>query len=294
MRIRGAAEHRHRLSRLNLQVNGNRVDFMAARNVPFPIARARLLSIMAYLTILVAGCKSPVRPLPADVPTAPPPAVAAPVTSPLPAIRYTIQVGAFSSLGRAARYAERMKSAGLDAYYFVDSDGLYKVRFERFDDKATARRRALALQARGVIPDFFIIHPGPAGNRTAPHERLQKSLVQTAHRFIGVPYRWGGASAGSGFDCSGLTMTVYRLNGLELPRNAYSQYRAGTPVVREGLMPGDLVFFATGRSSRISHVGIYIGGGRFIHAPGRGKRIRTAALSNGYFSPRYKGARRYY
>ena len=213
---------------------------------------------------------------------------------PLPAIQFTIQVGAFSTVGRAARYAERMKSAGLDAYYFIDTDGLYKVRFERFGTKEAARNRALALQTRGLISDYFIIRPRPTGGRTDPEKHLQESIVETARRFIGIPYRWGGASVSNGFDCSGLTMTVYRLNGLELPRNAYSQYLAGISIGRNALAPGDLVFFATGRSSRISHVGIYVGSGRFIHAPGRGKRIRTAALSNSYFHPRYKGARRYY
>ena len=276
-----------------MKFNGSNIDCMVARKAPFRTIHLRLLLSLSCTAIMFFGCKSPVQPIQAKVPTAPLPNMST-VVSPLPAIQFTIQVGAFSTIGRAARYAEHMKSNGLDAYYFIDTDGLYKVRFERFDEKEAARERALALQARGLISDFFIIRPGPAGSRIDPHERLQESLVQTARRFIGIPYRWGGESASIGFDCSGLTMTVYRLNGLELPRNAYSQYHAGTPVKRNDLVPGDLVFFATGRSSRISHVGIYVGEERFIHAPGRGKRIRTAALSNGYFRPRYKGARRYY
>jgi cell wall-associated NlpC family hydrolase len=89
-------------------------------------------------------------------------------------------------------------------------------------------------------------------------------------------------------------MTVYRLNGLELPRRAIAQYRTGEPVARQSLREGDLVFFATGRRGQVSHVGIYAGQGKFIHAPGRGKSIRTASLDNGYFRSRYKGARRYF
>ncbi len=208
----------------------------------------------------------------------------------LPTIAYTIQVGAFSTVERAARYAEHLAAAGLDAFHFIDRDGLSKVRFERFDSKAAARRRAQSLKARGLIEDFYIVRPG----RTTGRGAREEDLVRTARRFIGSPYRWGGTSARRGFDCSGLAMTVYRLNGYELPRSAAAQHGAGTPVARRDVRPGDLVFFATGRTGRVSHVGIYTGGGNFIHAPGRGKTIRTAALDNSYFRPRYKGARRYF
>lgn len=212
---------------------------------------------------------------------------------PLPAIHFTIQVGAFSTVERAARFADRLGDAGLDAYHFIDDDGLSKVRFGQFTTNAEARRRATKMQARDLIDNYYIVNPGTraSGGR---RDALQQALVRTAQRFIGTPYRWGGTSARSGFDCSGLTMTVYRLNGLELPRSAMAQYRAGTPVDRNTVTRGDLVFFTTARHSRISHVGIYTGGGQFIHAPGRGKSIRTASLDNRYFRSRYRGARRYY
>lgn len=238
---------------------------------------------------------------PSPVPPAPQPETTAEQIPPrLPTIQFTIQVGAFSTVGRAANYADRMQAAGLDAYYFIDSDNLFKVRFERFTTKEAARERALSLKASGLIDAFFIAQPGKDRtldidhSATDPEVVLQERLVDTARRFIGTPYRWGGDSIEEGFDCSGLTMTVYRLNGLDLPRNAYGQYHAGAVVSRNRLRPGDLVFFATGRTSRISHVGIYSGKNQFIHAPGRGKRIRTASLSNTYFKQRYKGARRYY
>jgi hypothetical protein len=215
------------------------------------------------------------------------------VASSLPAIAFTIQVGAFSTTERAARYADRLAAYGLDTYYFIDTDGLCKVRFDRFDTKELARERAVQLQARGVIEGFYIVRPGPSHGVGSSRSRLQEDLVHTARRFIGTPYRWGGASARYGFDCSGLTMTVYRLNGLELPRNSRAQFQAGRPISRNDLQPGDLVFFATGSRNRVSHVGLYSGSGRFIHAPGRGKTIRTASLSNDYFRNRYAGARRY-
>lgn len=212
----------------------------------------------------------------------------------VPPIGHTIQVGAFSSAAHAARLSEKLRQAGLDAYYFVDTDKFYKVRFERFDTKTAARQRALNLQKRGLIEDYYIVSPLFDSRRSDATADLKLELVRTARQFIGTPYRWGGVSATSGFDCSGLTMTVYRLNGLYLPRSARSQFRAGRAVSKGALRQGDLVFFATALRSRVSHVGIYIGGSRFIHAPGRGKDIRTEDLNSSYFKRRYLGARRYF
>ncbi len=213
----------------------------------------------------------------------------------MPEIQYTIQAGAFSTSERAAAYAERLQAADLDAYYFIDRDGFFKVRIERFKTLEEALHRANQLHDQAVIEDFFIVHPHPDSTRMDRRLAMQESIVMTAQRFIGTAYRWGGASQRDGFDCSGLTMTVYRLNGLELPRSAREQFNTGTPVGQAALEPGDLVFFATGSSThRISHVGIYSGQGRFIHAPSRGNTIGSASLSNNYFNSRYKGARRYF
>jgi hypothetical protein len=207
-------------------------------------------------------------------------------------IQYVVQVGAFSSPERAARCADALILDGVDAYYFVDDDGLFKVRFGSFSTRGAARQQAEALLGRGLIEAFYILRPDT--RRLGARRLLQAGLVSTARRFIGTPYQWGGASPRSGFDCSGLTMTVYRLNGLDLPRTAASQFHAGRPVSRHALQEGDLVFFNTGRRDRITHVGIYSGGGRFIHAPGSGKTIRSAFLDNRYFEARFAGARRYF
>jgi cell wall-associated NlpC family hydrolase len=115
--------------------------------------------------------------------------------------------------------------------------------------------------------------------------------VRTARSFIGVPYLWGGDSADEGFDCSGFTMAVYQYNGLMLPRTSRDQSEMGTPVGRNRLERGDLVFFSTNNTGKVSHVGVYIGGGRFIHAPGRGKRIGIESLDSKYYSARYAGGR---
>lgn len=231
---------------------------------------------------------------PGSGPAAPSGSSAAPVQPGLPSIAYTIQVGAFSSAERAARLSDHLERVGIDAYYFIDTDRLYKVRFERFDTKAAARQRAVDLQTRHVIDAFYVVSPRAGAQRFGSGSNLPEDLVRTARSFIGTRYRWGGSSAKTGFDCSGLTMTVYRLNGLHLPRSARSQYAAGRPVSANAIRQGDLVFFTINSRSRVSHVGIYIGSNRFIHSPGRSKRIRIAALSSSYFKKRYIGARRYF
>jgi hypothetical protein len=238
----------------------------------------------------------PAPQLPAPPLPAPPPQTPSD-TKPLATIDFTIQVGAFTDPERAAAYARDLRRThGLDAYYFIDADGFSKVRFERHRDKVSALQRALDLKARGIIDGFYIVAPGETSSRrkVAPQITLRDELVRTAKRYVGTPYRWGGESARTGFDCSGLTMTVYRLNGLDLPRNSRAQFKAGVPIARSALQKGDLVFFYTGRKGRVSHVGIYTGDGNFIHAPSRGKSIRISAMSSDYYRKRYMGARRYF
>ena len=257
----------------------------------------RVLALTAVVFCLAACVTSNPLPPPEepreDAAQQPQPAPA-PLHSDLPSIAFTIQVGAFSTTGSAAALAQVLEKQGLDAYYFIDDDGLCKVRLERFETKASAFDRAMELQSQGRIGGFYIVQPGTFHPQENPQDELRRSIVQSAHRFVGTAYRWGGESAGRGFDCSGLTQTVYRLNGLDLPRNSRSQFRAGTPVPRQALRMGDLVFFSTTRRNRVSHVGVYTGQGKFIHAPGRGKRIRTSSLDNRYFRRRYIGARRYF
>lgn len=116
----------------------------------------------------------------------------------------------------------------------------------------------------------------------------RKKLIQTAEKYLGVKYKMGGTSPG-GFDCSGLVMYVYKKNGLKLPRSADDQYYKGKKLNKKRLLPGDLVFFNTsGRG--ISHVGIYAGENRFIHAPRTGKKVSFADLNNSYWKKKYIGA----
>ena len=110
-------------------------------------------------------------------------------------------------------------------------------------------------------------------------------VVGVAMRYLGVPYVWGGASP-SGFDCSGLVMYAFAQIGISLPHSSYAQYGYGTPVSRGDLQPGDIVFF-----DGLGHVGIYVGGGSFIHAPHTGDVVKISSLS-GWYAATYVGARR--
>ncbi len=116
------------------------------------------------------------------------------------------------------------------------------------------------------------------------------ALVRRAMGYLGAPYRRGGSSA-RGFDCSGFALHIYRQFGVNLPHNSAAQSQVGKPVARHELKPGDLVFFRT-RGRRISHVGIYIGNGKFIHASSSRGRVRIDSLNEGYYNKRYAGARR--
>lgn len=111
--------------------------------------------------------------------------------------------------------------------------------------------------------------------------------VAIAMRYLGVPYVWGGASPSGGFDCSGLTMYVYAQVGVSLPHYAAAQYGMGTVVERDQLQPGDLVFFRG-----LGHMGMYIGGGNFIHAPHTGDVVKISSLSESYYTANWVGARR--
>ncbi|HYY63515.1 MAG TPA: NlpC/P60 family protein [Gaiellaceae bacterium] len=122
----------------------------------------------------------------------------------------------------------------------------------------------------------------PVGPAPPP---THSSVVAIAERYLGVPYRWGGASP-SGFDCSGLVMYVFGQVGVSLPHSSYAQYGMGTPVSRDQLQPGDLVFF-----DGLGHVGIYVGGGNFIHAPHTGDVVKISSMT-GWYASTYVGARR--
>ena len=111
--------------------------------------------------------------------------------------------------------------------------------------------------------------------------------VQFARNFLGVPYRWGGSSPTTGFDCSGFVRFIYARFGRDLPHSSYADYDQGVRVTRAALRPGDLVFF-----DGVGHVGMYVGDGRFIHAPHSGTNVQVTSLSDPWYRATYVGARR--
>ncbi len=254
-----------------------------------PIRRCVLLLVISALTACAVKevPAPPVAPLP---PSPPPPAVIIPHT------QYTIQLGAFSRVENAIRLTASLEQQGLNAYYYRDGSGLFKVRFGDFAARKEAFDRAQSLQAEGIIQEYYIVSPDAyraARARRDEMAALRADIVETAERFIGIPYQWGGMSPDGGFDCSGLVMAVYQLNGYNLPRTSRDQYTVGSPIGKDKLKKGDLVFFSFRRSGAISHVGVYTGDDVFIHAPGRGKTIRKDSLSAPCFASRFAGARTY-
>lgn len=125
-----------------------------------------------------------------------------------------------------------------------------------------------------------------------PADAAGTEVVIRAMALIGVPYQWGGDEPEDGFDCSGLVKHVYReAVGIRLPRTSRLISERGRQVARRGLREGDLVFFNTSRRAW-SHVGIYVGDDRFVHAPSTGSLVRVDSMNQRYWSTRYDGARR--
>jgi murein DD-endopeptidase len=116
---------------------------------------------------------------------------------------------------------------------------------------------------------------------------LGDRAAMIALKAVGVPYRWGGASPASGFDCSGLVYWTYRRLGVELPHSSYALYGLGRGVPRSRLRRGDVLFFYG-----LGHVGLYLGHGRMVHAPQSGRRVEVVDLGRSYYGRGYVAARR--
>ena len=131
----------------------------------------------------------------------------------------------------------------------------------------------------------------PRSTDTISNNTSAEGIVSTAQNFLGGAYVSGGTSP-SGFDCSGFTQYVYKQNGITIARTSSAQANNGTPVSRENLQPGDLVYFNNGAGGSIGHVGIYVGNGQFIHAANANRGIVYDTIESGYYSTYYAGARR--
>lgn len=157
---------------------------------------------------------------------------------------------------------------------------------------------ATAAEPRGdldqLLRDKGLIGQLAAGGGQLANQVSAKTgeLVVAAMSFLGVPYKRGGNSFESGFDCSGFVKALYeQVSGLVLPRRAEQQAAATQTIEQSELQPGDLVFFNTLRRA-FSHVGIYVGDGKFIHSPRAGAEVRVEDMQKAYWRTRYDGARR--
>ena len=146
------------------------------------------------------------------------------------------------------------------------------------------------VQAAAAVDDAPADVAGPeAPSYTPPPADASRGaqVVAISMQYLGIPYVWGGASPSQGFDCSGLTMYVFAQIGVSLPHYAAAQYGMGVAVSRDQLQPGDLVFFRG-----LGHMGMYIGGGNFIHAPRTGDVVKISSLAESYYVANWVGARR--
>ena len=173
----------------------------------------------------------------------------------------------------------------------------------RIEEEERRRQERLQAQARERLANGGSSGGGGGGASTALESSSAPSggggdggsagparyggVVGIAMQYLGVPYRWGGASPSTGFDCSGFIMYVFAQVGVSLPHNAAMQYGYGSPVSRSELAPGDLVFF-----NGLGHAGIYIGGGQFIHSPHTGDVVKISSLGDSWYASTYVGARR--
>ena len=148
--------------------------------------------------------------------------------------------------------------------------------------QVAAQNAAEAATAASAVSDPVLVPqaPLPDGSRAS-------QVIAIAMQYLGIPYVWGGASPSQGFDCSGLTTYVFGQIGISLPHHAASQYGYGVPVSREDLQPADLVFF-----DGLGHMGMYIGGGQFIHAPHTGDVVKISSIYEDWYAATWVGARR--
>jgi cell wall-associated NlpC family hydrolase len=153
----------------------------------------------------------------------------------------------------------------------------------------------LATLGGGCAP----FQPGLPSEPVAKEERAATGagavIAREARAQVGVPYRWGGNDPRAGFDCSGLVAYVHAREGIVVPRTAAEQFAAADRIDEDELRPGDLVFFRLeSRRRGVSHVGIYTGQRRFVHAPQSGRDVTEASLEDPYYRDRFAGAGRFY
>lgn len=214
---------------------------------------------------------------------------------------FTVRVGQFASRAEARKEAEVLKSRRIIPSFLVlrsQAAPIAEAAPAPDVNEASCRQEAVpAVQAGLCTAADAPAKGGSAASELAElasdplgAEGLGMLAVQTAERYIGVPYKRGGTNPETGMDCSGFVRKVFSLVGIHLPRTSAEQFHRGKKIGRQELVKGDLVFF--GRNQRVNHVGIYIGDGKFIHAPRPNQTIRIARLDMPEFVRKFLGARR--
>lgn len=240
---------------------------------------------------------------------------------------YSVQVGAFSKVDNAERLANKLQDKGIEAYYFKKDNNVFAVRFGNYASRKEAKQAVKELAVSKLVDSYYIASPiarniqpltpdtvdpvapvasvDPAVTTDTPPAAPSKPskkpkhdtemgdiAARTAERFVGIPYKWGGNTVVEGLDCSAFVKSVYYLCGVNIPRTSAEQFKVGQHIPQEELVDGDLVFF--GHNNQVSHVGIYVGHGKFVHAPKRNDEIKIAELARPGTTKKYLGARRYF
>ncbi len=218
---------------------------------------------------------------------------------------YAVRFGDFSTRDKARAVARKLVADHVITSYYVAPPN--EVVFARPREPGWQKPRPEEIKApSGTSPpdtgkEPAVSHKGKGGsalekprqNASRDNKDMGAIAARTAERFVGIPYQWGGNNVVDGMDCSGFVRAVFNLCGMSIPRTSRDQFKAGEPVGKDDLRDGDLVFFGSS-DDQINHVGIYVGGGRFVHAPRRGEDIRVSTVDESYFEKRFVGARRYF
>ena len=181
----------------------------------------------------------------------------------------------------------------IDSYTFIDFSfrlgyNCIKTR-EKIEQQAMSQSyhyRFTALLMVGLL-SLYLGGCGSQPYRPSAQTLDRQQVIEAARDMLGVPYRYGGTSPQHGFDCSGLVQYVYSQAGVQVPRTTGEQYRASLPIKRNALQPGDVNFFRSPGRRFVSHVGIYLGQGEFIHAPSSGRSVSIDSLQDDYWRRRY-------
>lgn len=212
---------------------------------------------------------------------------------------YAVRFGDFPTKEAAQKGARKLVSDRLIGSYFIAPPTQASLRPVVSPGRSTSSDKQLQVRATssGKQVKETGDYPQLPGSKEKPQEDGGRDMgyiaARTAERFVGIPYRWGGNTVVDGLDCSGFARAVYNLCGVNIPRNSGEQYRVGQAVEKGELKDGDLVFFGAS-TEQISHVGIYVGKGKFVHAPRRGDDIKISSLDENYYTKKFIGGRRYF